>query len=213
MVTFLIFCTFLLLFPLVSFPEVIPAEAVNQRQMQFIPKVMVLQYAGNMGLASVGFGYSCKRERYGLQLFYGYLPKRVSGIEVKTIAIKGLIESDKRHPFKGVTTSNYAGVNFHYARTHNTYTFFPDHYPKDYYPSNAVHFAPFVGGKMDFDLENSKYISKAGFFFEVGTLDTYLITYTKNSNVMQFRDIWNLSVGLSISLNRLATIQSIRERI
>lgn len=213
MISFLIFCCFLLMVPMISFSEVIPEDVVNQRHMRYVPKVVSLQYGGNMGFAALGFGYSSKGERYGLQFFYGYLPKQVSGVEVKTIAVKGFVETDKRHPFKGITTSNYAGVNLHYARTKNTYIVFPDYFPKEYYSANAIHFAPFLGGKMDLDVKNSKYISKVGLFFEVGTLESFLITYAKNSDVIQFNDLWNLSVGFSVSLNRLATIRSFRERI
>jgi|GEM_PF-795005 hypothetical protein len=213
MLSCLLLCSFMILLPIVAVSEVIPEEVASNKYIRFVPRVVVLQYAGNMGLAAIGVGYENKTCRYGVQFLYGYLPKQISGVEVKTIAVKGFLQSDKRHPFKGVTTSNYAGFNFQYARTKNTYTFFPDYFPQDYYSPNALHIAPFFGGKMDFDIKSSNCISKAGVFVEVGTLDNYLITYAKNSGVIKFSDMWNISVGFSISLNRLATLKTFQERI
>ncbi|NJK95030.1 MAG: hypothetical protein HC905_09075 [Bacteroidales bacterium] len=46
------------------------------------------QYAGNVGLASVGLGTSFKNEKIYLGLIYGYLPKSLNDAEVHTIALK-----------------------------------------------------------------------------------------------------------------------------
>lgn len=89
--------------------------------------------------------------------------------------MKGYIETEKRHPFKGVTTSNYTGLNLIFARTKNTHVIWPDHYPDGYYEQNAIHLAPVVGGKMDFDVKGSKYVDKAGLFLEVGHSRPYAI--------------------------------------
>lgn len=198
----------------VAFAENAPEEEAAKRRFSLMPDVVTVQYAGNMGLASLGLGYHSKSERSSAYLFYGYLPKSENGVEVRTLAVKGYIETGKRHPFKGVTTSNYTGLNLIFARTKNTHVIWPDHYPDGYYEQNAIHLAPVVGGKMDFDVKGSKYIDKAGLFVEVGTLGYYLRDYLKTSNhrSMEFSDILNVSVGFSVSLNK-ATLKLPRIRI
>lgn len=202
---FFVFLVFVLLFSAgFAFGETVPEEAVSRKAMRFVPDIVTVQYAGNMGLASLGLGYQSKSERSSIHLFYGYLPKSEHGVEVKTIGVKGLLETSKRHPFKGVTTSNYSGLNVLFARTKNTHVIWPDRYPEGYYEQNAIKLAPVIGGKMEFDVKNSKYIDRAGFFVEVGTLDTYIRDYIKNSNhrSMEFRKIWNVSFGFTVSLNK-----------
>jgi len=195
---------FLMTSATLAFAESVPDEVQTAKRFRLIPDIVTVQHAGNMGLASIGLGYHSKSERSSAYLIYGYLPKSKSGVEVKTIAVKGFVETSKRHPFKGVTTSNYAGLNLLYARTRNTHILWPDCYPNGYYEPNAIHLAPIFGGKMDFDIKGSKYIDRAGLFVEVGTLGYYLRDYLKTSNhrSMEFSDIWNVSVGFSISLNK-----------
>ena len=130
-----------------AFSEGVPDEAKTAKRFRLIPDRVTVQHAGNMGLASLGLGYHSKSERSGAYFIYGYLPKSKSGVEVKTIAVKGYVETDKRHPFKGVTTSNYAGINLLYARTKNTHILWPDHYPKGYYEPNAIHLRQSLVGK------------------------------------------------------------------
>lgn len=198
-----------------AFGETVPEEAANRKSLRFVPDIVSVQYAGNMGLVSVGLGYHSKSERNSVCFIYGYLPKSEHGVEVRTMAVKGLVETNKRHPFKGVTTSNYAGLNFIFARTKNTHVIWPDHYPEGYYEQNAIHLAPIVGGKMDFDVKGNRYIDKVGFFVEVGTLGYYMRDYIKTSNdrVMKFGDIWNVSAGFSVSINKANPIKLPRLKI
>lgn len=206
---------FLLTSATLAFAESVPDEVQTAKRFRLIPDIVTVQYAGNMGLASIGLGYHSKGERSSAYLIYGYLPKSESGVEVKTIAVKGFVETSMRHPFKGVTTSNYAGLNLLYARTKNTHILWPDHYPSGYYEPNAIHLAPIFGGKMDFDIKNSRYIDKAGVFVEVGTLGYYMKDYLKSSNhrSLAFGDIWNVSAGFSISLNKVGFLKLPRIRI
>lgn len=204
MLFFLVVLLSLLTITCVAFAENAPEEATAKKRFSLLPDAVSVQYAGNMGLASLGLGYHTKSERSSAYLFYGYLPKGEHGVDVKTIAVKGYTETGKRHPFKGVTTSNYSGLNLIFARTKNTHVVWPDHYPDDYYPQNAIHLALLVGGKMDFDVKGSRYIERAGLFVECGTLGHYVMDYVKTSNyrTMRFSDIWNVSVGFSVSLNK-----------
>lgn len=84
----------------VAFAENAPEEEAAKRRFSLMPDVVTVQYAGNMGLASLGLGYHSKSERSSAYLFYGYLPKSENGVEVRTIAVKGYIETEKRRPFK-----------------------------------------------------------------------------------------------------------------
>ena len=73
---FVVFLVFVLVFSAgFAFGETVPEEAVSGKPMKFVPDIVTVQYAGNMGLASVGLGYQSKSERSSIHFFYGYLPK------------------------------------------------------------------------------------------------------------------------------------------
>ena len=161
----------------------------------FSPDYLNFQYAGNLGLASVGVGYLSKNEKHNFGLSYGYLPSSVNSVEVHTVSAKGTFNFRKHHLSKTVFLNGYAGTNLLRSFTHNTYMKFPGHFPSDYYIANAIHLAPFVGIKVG----SRKTINKFS-YVELGTLDYYLINRFKYK-YMKFSDCWNVCMGLTFPLN------------
>jgi hypothetical protein len=156
------------------------------------------QYAGNVGLASIGIGTALYHQKIYLGLVYGYLPESVNDVEAHTIAIKANYRFLSRNISKKVSTSGYVGTNINFGITRNTYLKYPDYFPEDYYNTNAIHIAPYVGRKIDFTL-NRSFIDKMGIYCELGTVDKY-IADAFMSRQISFIEIFNLCFGISITL-------------
>ena len=182
------------------------AEASGKRNKKLLDKIIApdyinLQYAGNLGLGSIGFGYVSENEKHNFGVSYGYLPSSVNSVRVHTISGKGAFNF-RRHKLSERTFVNgYVGTNLLYSVTNNTYLKFPGYYPTDYYFTNAVHFAPFLGLKVSSRKSTSRFS-----YVELGTLDYYLFNRIKY-NRTRFIDCINLCMGLSIPLNKTSKNQ------
>ena len=182
------------------------AEASGKRNKKLLDKIIApdyinLQYAGNLGLGSIGFGYVSENEKHNFGVSYGYLPSSVNSVRVHTFSGKGVFNFRRHKLSKRTFVNGYVGTNLLYSVTNNTYLKFPGYYPTDYYFTNAVHFAPFLGIKFG----SRKSISKFS-YIELGTLDYYLFNRIKY-NRTRFIDCINLCMGLSIPLNKTSKNQ------
>lgn len=164
----------------------------------FSPDYLNVQYAGNAGLGSMGIGYISKDGKKKFGLNYGYLPKWVNGVQAHSVSAKGAFQLTGLRPIKSVYISGYAGTNFIYSMTHNTFATLPGYYLDNYYIPTAFHFAPFIGLKMGKSLPENR-IPVRVFYFELGTIDYYLINSVKHS-FRHFFPGWNLCVGISLPL-------------
>jgi len=150
-----------------------------------------------MGLISVGAGKQFFNNKFSIDFNYGYLPKKINGVSVHSIALRPFFTfyilplSDKEIGF-------YAGTTIVYGITSKTYTQYPGYYPKGYYKQNAIHFNPFIGNSFSFPLEQGN-IKSMKVFAEVGTVD-YQIWYALKNKEISANDIINLSFGLGFNL-------------
>jgi len=164
----------------------------------FVPDHYRLQYAGNIGFISVGCGYKIGKY-YEPTLYYGLLNEAFgdSRTTVHTVSLKNsfnLLSS----PIVGHFIPK-AGISVNWGKTHNTFKKLPDHYPSNYYFQNKVHLAPFLGGEWQFKV-NNRTIKSAGLYFEISTLDAYLLECIRTKYV-KINDICNLSIGLSLYIH------------
>lgn len=161
------------------------------------PLYVNFQYAGNVGIASVGAGTAFFHQKMYIGFIYGYLPESVNDAVVHTIAIKTYYKFLPRNLSKKVSTFGYIGTNINYGITKNTYLKYPDYFPDDYYNTNAIHIAPFIGGKIDFSKSNSL-LEKIGIYCELGTIDKYVADMVISKQVSVF-DIFSLGTGISFT--------------
>lgn len=162
----------------------------------FRPDYLNFQYAGNLGLGSVGVGYISQNEKHNIGLSYGFLPSSVNSVEVHTVSAKGAFNFRKHKLSEKAFLNVYVGTNLLYSITNNTYLKFPGYFPSDYYFANAVHLAPFLGIKIG----SRKTITKFS-YIELGTLDYYLFNRLKYRH-SKFSDCLNLCMGLTFPLNK-----------
>lgn len=176
-------------------------SASGKRNKKLVDKIIApdyinLQYAGNLGLGSVGFGYISENEKHNFGASYGYLPSSINSVEVHTISAKGAFNFRKHKLSENAFVNGYLGTNLLYSITDNTYLKFPGYYPSDYYFANAVHFAPFLGLKVG----SRKNISKFS-YIELGTVDYYLVNQIKYRR-SEFSDCLNVCMGITVPLNK-----------
>lgn len=177
-----------------------PAENKDRKTDKKIisPHYLNLQYAGNTGLGSIGIGYISKNGKKKIGLNYGYLPKSINGIQVHTISAKGDFHLTQLRLTESISMHGYTGSNFIYSITHNTFAILPEYYLDNYYLPTAFHFAPFIGIKFG-KIHADHRIPLKVLYFELGTLDYYLLNSIKHS-FRRFSQSWNLSMGISLPL-------------
>ncbi len=195
-----------ILFLLFLFNLIISASDFKQVFKNLTPDQMPLQFAGNQGVISMGFGYSYtmfKRNRT-TDLMYGYIPENISGTDLHIFTLKNTIKHDfckLRDTIIIVATFN---LNTICTISHNTHLMWPDHYPDGYYFTNAFHLQPSIGLEIKMHQDNHTNISKLSFYSELGILDQHTYHYIKTGRVSLLNSI-NLSLGCIYSFKNNAT--------
>lgn len=177
------------------------AEAQKGIMTKIAPEHVKVQFAGNIGVLSVGTGYSFLSDKIQSDIFYGYAPARITGYDIHTLSLKNsfrLTQFSLSYHW-AMTLSGGFGIN--YAITNNTFLFLPKQYPDEYYAPNAIHFAPFVSSNFIYKNDKNKMLDNFDVYFELGTLDQYIWYYFKE-RAFSFADIWNLAIGVRIPLTQ-----------
>ncbi|UCD18240.1 MAG: hypothetical protein JSV44_04830 [Candidatus Zixiibacteriota bacterium] len=167
----------------------------------YTPDHAKMQYAGNMGLVSAGPGYSLFGGRLHLDLFYGYLPSFIGGVETHTVTTKIACFPVTRTLRETYTISPLTlGFNICIVIGENYFFRPPAHYPDDYYWATNLRIAPYLGTKVHKRLSSNGKIKGLDLYIEVGTVDIYLRDYV-HSDYVGLMDIINFSFGLGIRFN------------
>lgn len=171
--------------------------AVGQNR-DWLPDHAVLQYAGSIGLASIGVQYDVGgKHRMGVH--YGYVPEELGG-PLNIVAAKfvfgivsvSLSESMIFKPLDaGVMVSYHFGSQFHSR--------WPQHrYPEGYYwwvtslrphllTQTSFTYFPKVSG-----------IQALTGFIELNTNELYLVNFAKNARSLSFFDIIKAGAGIRV---------------
>ncbi len=188
----------ILTFIAVSTSRVRAAETIRTNQSWYLPDYAKLQFAGNLGLLSVGIGYLVLDDRWQTELFYGYLPASVGGVDVHTLAWKNsFVLLYARLPYDLVLSPLVIGLGVQIELGGRSFLATPEQYPDDYYTwPTALHFAPYLGMMLhrDLSLWDDRF---KGFsvYWELGTIDRYLKQWAASGHHVSFLEIWNLALG------------------
>jgi hypothetical protein len=163
----------------------------------YVPDYAKVQFAGNIGLLSVGFGYQFLNNHLYSELLYGYVPASVSKAEViHTITIKNTF-SILNKEIKAITLSPIAGFTASFETGNNSFLKLPDKYPSGYYGTNAFHFTLFIGAKVHRNFINQKIMRGVDLYFELGTVDNYL-WYAILSKEVKINKIISSAIGINL---------------
>ena len=178
--------------------EVLGSDSTVSKRDWYLPDYVKTQFAGNIGFIAVGVGYSCFGDKAQFDLFYGYVPRSVGGVDIHMISRKNSVIPLSVDLRKGYVLSPLV-VGFSTILTlgNNYFLSLPDRYPEGYYwwPT-ALHFAPFMGVKIQKKLEEVRRVKVIDAFIEVGTVDFYLRSALR-SDYLGPADILSLAVGMT----------------
>ncbi|NDV67022.1 hypothetical protein [Bacteroides sp. 224] len=176
-------------------------EKYQSKWLSLIPTHSKLQFAGSIGLLSVGAGWDYgKKDQWETDLIVGIVP-RYSAESVKaTFTIKqnyipwNIPLGDKGFSVDPLTCGLYmstiSGDDFWNKE--------PKKYPKGYYNiSTKVRFHIYLGERISFKIPNKKrfFAKEVTFFYEVSTSDLYLASAFTNS-YLKPQDYLSLALGL-----------------
>ena len=159
------------------------------------PYKIHVQYAGNLGLISVGLGKPYLNNKLNMFILYGYLPKAINGVKVHTLALKSSFTYASTRISSNYDLDYYLGITTLYSIAKNTYMQYPDYFPDNYYSvTNAIHFCPHLGLQT-----NVKFIPHKPrdlhVFLEIGTIDYKLWSAITTRYINIFK-ICNISFGI-----------------
>jgi hypothetical protein len=163
----------------------------------YVPDFAKLQTAGFLGSVGVGAGYAMLSDIINVSLLYGFTPEKRAGNNVHAARLNLDVRPfDLRlKAFRLVPI--YVGAGLLYAFGSEYFTRLPERYKRiaaGYYPPTALHWSAHLGLELDYVPARGK-IERHGLYYEVVTLDSYLISYLENSEALHLVDAFASSIG------------------
>ena len=123
------------------------AKAEEPGRHWLVPDHFPLQYAGNIGFASAGFGYGLAHDKLEMDFMYGYVPKDFGG-PLNSISLKSTWIPFKPVPMGALTMDFFStGLVLNYSLGEQFFFIAStqDRYPARYYDhSSALRFGIFI---------------------------------------------------------------------
>jgi hypothetical protein len=170
----------------------------TSRRHKLLPDHVKVQFAGGIGFTSIGVGYQSRSEKLEGDLYYGYVPRSVGGVQIH--ALSGKVTW---YPLKKVGWRSFelrplsVGGLVSYTFGKQYFLFSPENYPFSYYDfPTALHGGAFVGGRIDKAIGGGR---KVGLYYELGSNDREIISYLNNRESLNLTDILNLAIGIKTS--------------
>lgn len=176
-------------------------HAYSQQADTLSPYHIKAQFAGDIGLISIGAGRSFWKDRLETDIFLGYLPEKVGGDQIITAALKATYIPVKAIQIKSLDWQPLrTGLQLAHTFGDEYFAFEPhDKYPKSYYGfSTALHLYYFIGGQVN--LARTGEGSRFGAYYEVGANVEYIVSYVQNPGYLSPGKIFNLSLGVRMKL-------------
>lgn len=169
-----------------------------------IPKQIVMQYAGNMGVISAGVGWNYgKHKQWETHFLLGYLDRFDSGRPKMTMTLKqnfipwrvDLGKNWMLEPLEcGIYLNSVFGEEFWNKQ--------PKKYPKSYYWfSTKIRPNIFIGQRITKKIPHNErhFIKSCTFFYELSSPEVYLMEWYNNS-YLKLSDVFSLSLGIKIQV-------------
>lgn len=170
-----------------------------------IPTHLKLQFAGNMGLLSVGTGWDYgKHNQWETDILLGFLPKYHSSENKITLTVKqnympwSLQIKESRFSVEPLSCGMYLNTVF----GDDFWVSEPSRYPKGYYGfSSKVRIHAFLGQRITYDIDpRRRFTAKSiTFFYEISTCDLYIVSAFTNK-YLKPKDYLSLSFGVKLQM-------------
>ena len=213
----LIFCSSLLHAQKIDYVKSLPKDTVQVKDQhtrdkrihikytgvnRIIPTMGIAQFAGNMGLVSVGAGWDHgTRAQWETSLLAGFIPKEEGRKRYITVTLKETytpwsIQINDRFSFEPLT----CGLYLNSIISRDFWVREPDHYPNSYYGfSTKIRANIFIGESFTFYTSRNSLLRYASLFYEFGTADMYIISKATNK-YLKFWDIFGVSFGVKVKV-------------
>lgn len=170
-----------------------------------IPTHTKLQFAGNMGLLSIGTGWDYgKHNQWETDLLFGFLPKYQSDKAKLTFTLKqnyipwSLPIKKSDFALEPLTCGMYLNTVF----GSDFWVHEPERYPKGYYGfSSKVRIHAFLGQRVTYNIPEKYRFSARSvtLFYELSTCDLYIVSAFTN-HYLKPKDYLSLSFGVKLQL-------------
>lgn len=169
---------------------------------KLIPRYTKLQFAGSMGMLSVGPGWNYGKDHWETDLLLGIVPRNSDRHAMATLTLKQNyipwhIPLHERFSLEPLTCGLYINT----LLDKDFWVRNPDRYPKGYYTfSTRVRTHIFVGQRITLNLKSRKRWNKSiSLFYELSTCDLYLISAATN-HYLKPSDYLSLSFGAKFQI-------------
>lgn len=169
------------------------------RENWFLPDILTSQYAGSIGLISVGAGYEVIKRKANVELLVGYLPSFTGSKSMQTLTLKFTARPVLWRPNNELIIEPMTmGIYFCYTPGREYSSDLPSWYPDGYYWwSEAVRVNIFIGGSVVVSLgqatEKGRRLSG---YYEIGTNEIKLVSYVQNKDALSIWNILHASLGV-----------------
>ena len=191
------FIKLMLLLLLCNFAAAQTLPEQRNAQKWFVPAHIKLQFAGGIGMVSLGVGYSYAKEKMETDLFFGYVPrskgKGLNSVTLKTTYIPARIALNNATAIDPFSVS--MALNFTPGK--NYFLGLPDHYPKKYYwwPS-GLRTNLLIGSRLHRDFAKMPLFASADWYWEMGTNDLYVLSRAVNKDAPPVGNLLFLGSGV-----------------
>lgn len=159
------------------------AEPINPPPFDYIN----VQFAGNIGLLSVGGGNTFLDGHYEMEFYLGLTPHTHSEAAILTVAMKNNLIPFTLHVSE-YALKPYVGLGLLSALNHRYDPQWRDELPDDYYYQDIWHLTAHLGLVAQY--------GTWGLYFEAMTVDSYFAAYASSNGAITPDDIISFAVGL-----------------
>ncbi|MFA8450848.1 MAG: hypothetical protein ACEPOW_09160 [Bacteroidales bacterium] len=168
-----------------------------------VPDYTRLQFAGQVGVLSLGLGYNHFEEQLKLEFFYGYLPRMHGYSDIHTLGIKSSLLFWKipirNFMFDEISPIFSVSVNLTVGDGRKTFWRVPSYFPDGYYSPNVIRFCPAIGVNFRKKIKPYTFVKEFDFYVEMVTNNVYFAYFVKNHEV-DLNEIFSLTLGLRLKL-------------
>ena len=174
-------------------------DSVMQKRSPW-PDHIKLQYAGGIGFLSLGSGYENRRKNLQADLYYGYVPEKLGGVDLHIITGKFTwlpirTKKWKQLHIRPLTT----GLAISYTPGNQYFLFDPENYPYNYYKyPTALTLGLFIGGQVQRPI--GKRSKSIGMYYELGSNERALSNFVLNSRTISITEVFHLALGARFQL-------------
>lgn len=174
-----------------------------ERWQKLIPRHYKMQFAGSIGLISVGTGWTYgKKEQWETDIMIGFLPRYESEHHKAVLTLKESYVPWRLH----IGQSNWAiqplscSLYLSSILSNQFWVHEPDRYPHGYYGfSTRIRANLSLGQRLMFDIPDASRwrVRDIALYYELGACDTDFCTFF-GDRCIKFKDILSLSVGVKL---------------